>query len=65
MACELCGAVWSWKLGVAGNSVIVEAEFYDSIHTRDENLWVRGKIKSIARIRKTVEGLAGGSEMLQ
>lgn len=65
MACELCGAVWSWRLAVVGRRVVVEGEFWDSGSTRGEILWVCGIIKSILGIRKRVEGLTGGSEMLQ
>lgn len=35
------------------------------VRTRDESLWVRGKVKRIAGIGKTVEGLVGGSEVLK
>lgn len=45
MACALCGAVWSWRLGVVGSSVVVETEFCDSVSTRGGNLWVHRKRK--------------------
>lgn len=48
-----------------GRRVVVEGEFWDSGSTRGEILWVCGIIKSILGIRKRVEGLTGGSEMLQ